>query len=139
MGFADDLKAQREAGKPTAEVPFKLNGNPYVLRFTQMDPWEWAEACDQHPARPGVNLDSAFGYNMRSLVRSVAPDIGTLLEGDEPVEVPDWDDLFHAMSPSAVQRMCSEVFGLHESETIDGMVKNAKKLLSAARKSSTQR
>lgn len=139
MAFADDLRAQREAAKPTADVPFRLNGNPYVLRFTRMDPWEWAEEADRHPVRPGVGIDSAFGYNMRSLVRAVAPKIGTLLQGDEAEDVDDWDELFHAMSPSAVQRMCSEVFGLHEAETLDGMVKNAKKLLTAARKSSTQR
>lgn len=136
MGFADDLKAQLNADRPVADVPFRLNGNPYVLRFTQLDPWQWAEEADRHPARPDVALDRSFGYNMRELVKSVAPKIGTLLQDDEPVDVDDWPALFKAMSPSAVQRMCSEVFGLHEQETINAVVTRAKKLLSATGKSS---
>lgn len=128
MSLEDDLKAQLEAKRETAEVPFLLNGNPYTLRFTQLDPWEWAEEADRHPARRDVQFDRTFGYNMRQLVRTVAPACGQLLVDGAPVPVEDWDVLFKAMSPSAVQRMCSEVFALHEQETIDSVVTAAKKL-----------
>lgn len=150
MSFAGDLKAQLDAERDTVDVPFTLNKQPYVLRFTQMDPWEWAEAADRHPQRPGVQLDASFGYNMRALVKDVAPRCGVLLKDGEPVTlrrvqargdepaVDEWADLFKAMSPSAVQRMCSEVWGLHEAETIDTVVRLAKKLLSATGTSSGQ-
>lgn len=139
MSFDDDLKAQLEAERATVDVPFTLNANPYVLRFTQMEPWEWAAAADRHPARVDVELDRNFGYNMRAVVREVVPQCGVLLSNDEPVADVDWDALFKALSPSAVQRMCSAVFGLHEAETIDAVVKRAKKLLSTAGKSSRRR
>lgn len=136
MSFADDLKAALTTERDTADVPFTLNGNEYVLRFTQMDPWEWAEEADRHPARSNVQLDRSFGYNLRTLVRAVAPRCGVLLVDGEPVAVEDWDNLFKAMSPSAVQRMCSAVFGLHEADAIDAVVKSAKKLRSTVGASS---
>lgn len=138
MSFDDDLKAQLAAEKETAEVPFALNANPYVLKFTALDPWEWAEAGDHFPPRPGVALDRNFGYNMRDLVRSVAPRIGQLLRDGVPVEVDDWDALFKALSPAAVQRTCSAVFALHESETLNAVVSRAKKLRKPDAESSPQ-
>ena len=128
MSFQDDLKAQLEAEKDTAEVRFLLNKNPYVLRFTQLDPWAWAEEADRHPPRPDVTLDRTFNYNMRELARAVAPRCGQLLRDGEPVEVEDWDALFTAMSPSAVNRMCDAVWALHEAEAINAVVSASKKL-----------
>lgn len=138
MSFDDDLKAQLEAEKETVEVPFTLNANPYVLKFTALDPWEWAEAGDHFPPRPGVALDRNFGYNMRDLVRSVAPRTGQLLRDGEPYAVEDWDALFKALSPAAVQRVCSAVFALHESETLNAVVSRAKKARAGTAQSSPQ-
>lgn len=151
MSFEDDLKAQLEAERDTVDVPFTLNDNPYLLRFTQLDSWIWAAEADRHPMRPDVTLDRTFGYNMRSLVRAIAPTCGQLFREGEPVELhilrddkgnviqDDWDALFRAMSPAAVQNMCTSVFSLHESESINTVVEQAKKLLAPAAKNSKRR
>lgn len=137
MSFADDLKAQVAAPKETADVAFKLNGHAYVLKFTQMDGWDWSETSDKHPARFGVDADRAFGYNIRSLAKEVAPRCGVLLRDGEPVElvvdpenkIDEWADLWKAMSPSTVQRVCDAIFGLNEAETIKSVVDAARKVL----------
>lgn len=139
MSFADDLKAQLDAERDTVEVSFLLNKNPYVLRFTQMDSWEWAKEADRHPPRRDVTLDRTFNYNMRELVRAVAPVCGELLQDGEPVPVEDWDALFTALSPSAVNRMCDAVWALHESEMINAVVSASKKAPSTAARPSKRR
>lgn len=96
MSFADDLKAATEAPKPFEDVPIALNGKSYTLRFTEMDPLEWADCCDRAPARPGVLLDTHFGYNLRVLTKIAAPLSGKRVDGDsvEPLSEDEWRYVF---------------------------------------------
>lgn len=118
MSFEDDLKAESEAELPYKDVELTLNGNLYVLRFTLMDGTEWAAATDQAPARPGVLLDTHYGYNMRALVYIVAPKSGRLVEGDSTKELTDdqWRLLLKSVKGGPMMRLGDTLFALNEYE-----------------------
>lgn len=115
MGFADDLKADFEAARPTRDVDIPLNGNLYTLRFERMDGSEWTQATDAAPARPGVLLDMRYGYNLRALVPPVAAATGSLVEGDKLVDVTEdqWRAIFKGAG-ATVSRIGDAIFALNE-------------------------
>jgi hypothetical protein len=115
MSFADDLKAEFEADKPTRDVEIPLNGNLYTLRFERMDGTDWTLATDAAPARPGVLLDMRYGYNLRALVPPVAEKTGKLVDGDNLVDVSEdqWRAIFKGAG-ATVSRIGDAIFALNE-------------------------
>lgn len=128
MSFEEDLKAEYEADRPSVDVDVALNGKPYTFRFTQMVGTEWAAATDQAPARPGVMLDTAFGYNLRALTLLAAPLSGKRVEGDKLEDLtPDqWKNLFRALPGASAMRICNAVFKLNQIDPAEA-VEEAKK------------
>lgn len=114
MSFEDDVKAAVAAPKPFLDADVTVNGNLYTLRFEEMDPFEWASEVDLHPARPGVMIDSRYGYNLRSLVKAVAPCTGSLVEGDKTVPVKDWPALLKAIGGNGFQRVTDAIWARNE-------------------------
>lgn len=127
MSFEDDLKATYEAPKPFGDVDVVLNGNPYTLRFTQMDAATWADLCDRSPIRKGVLLDARYGYNLRDLVPEVALLTGGRLDGDTvvPLTKDQWAAILKSNGRN-VSRIGDVVFDLNEY-TPEMEVENAKK------------
>lgn len=142
MGFSEDLEAAKTAERKTAEEDVLLNGNLYTVRFVQMDGLDWAAETDRHPARPGVLIDLRYGYNLRSLVKAVAPLTGTVLKDGEEVQlrvdpvdpknpsdpnrVDEWRDFLKAISGAAVLRLGSVIWALNQWDP-DNAIDAAKK------------
>ena len=135
MTFADDLAAVASEELAYVHVDVTVHGNLYKLRFTQMDPFEWASEVDFHPARTGVAIDQKYGYNLRSLTKAAAPLSGKLVEGDELVDVDDWPALLKAIGGYGFQRVSDAIWALNEILP-ERAVEAAKKALVATRKSS---
>lgn len=114
MSFEDDLKATTINDPIYLDADVTVNGNLYTLRFVEMDPFEWASAVDRHPARPGVLIDAKYGYNLRTLVREVAPLLGSRVEGDTTVPVEDWPALLKAIGGNGFQRVTDAIWSLNE-------------------------
>lgn len=133
MSFEEDLKAASEAELPTKDVDVTLNGSLYTLRFTLMDGTEWAACTDQAPARPGVLLDTHYGYNMRALVYIVAPKSGQMVDGDstKPLTDDQWRALLKALPGGPMMRIGDTLFALNEYEPGEA-VEAAKKASRAA-------
>jgi hypothetical protein len=141
VGFLEDLAAEKAAQRPTADVEVLLNGNLYTLRFTKLDGTEWAAEVDKYPARPGILIDSRYGYDLRKLVKGIAHKCGVLLDGETEVplqwdppgtkdRVDEWADLFKALDGHAVQRIADAIWGLNEYAPAQA-VEAAKKARSA--------
>jgi hypothetical protein len=116
VSFEDDLKAQAEAEHPSADVDVTLNGKLYTFRFRRMDGDEWANEVDKHPARPGVLVDMRYGYNLRSIVKAVAPRCGVRVDGDseESLDADQWLQLFKVLDGAGVARFGDAIWGLNE-------------------------
>lgn len=114
MTFEDDLAAVQAAPAPFLDAEVTVNGSYYALRFVQMDPFDWAVEVDKHPARPGVALDKRYGYNLRSLVKAVAPATGSLVEDDKTVPVKDWPALLKAIGGHGFQRVTDAIWAVNE-------------------------
>lgn len=116
MSFEDDLKAELDRVKPTADVDVRLKGTLYTFRFEQMDGLEWADATDRFPARPGVLLDARYGYNLRPLSLLVASKTGARVDGDALVKLSEdqWRTLFKALPGAPVMRIGDVIFALNE-------------------------
>ena len=116
MSFEDDLKAQAEAERPHADVEVKLNQTLYTFRFRRMNGDEWANEIDKHPARPGVLVDMRYGYNLRSIVKAVAPKCGVRLDGDVEtvMDVEQWTQLFKVLDGAGVARVGDAIWGVNE-------------------------
>lgn len=137
MSFADDLKAQSEAVLPHEDVEVLLNGNVHVFRFRQIDGVEWTAETDKYPARPGVLIDARYGYNLRALVKGIAPKCGVRLDGDTEIgmETDEWADLWKAIDGPTFARITDAIWGLNEYRP--GLaVEAAKKALSASESTS---
>jgi hypothetical protein len=135
MSFEDDLAAAQAEEVAYANVEVTVRGNLYVIRITQMDPFEWASEVDRHPARDGVAIDQRYGYNLRSLTKAVVPVCGKRVDGDELVDVQDWPALLKAIGGYGFQRVSDAVWALNEILP-ERAVEAAKKALIATRKSS---
>lgn len=131
MSFLDDLAAAEAAARPYTEVPVIVGGELHTLRFQQMDPLDWAEETDRHPARPGVMLDKRYGYNLRTLVKAVAPRCGHVVEDGKLVEltyepahldehgqpVPEsgqWVTLLKSLAGHEFQKITNAIWSLNE-------------------------
>jgi hypothetical protein len=114
MTFAEDLAAVQAAPKPFLDAEVTVNGTYYALRFTQMDPFDWATEVDRHPARPDTQIDKRYGYNLRSLVKAVAPVTGALVEGESTVPVEDWPALLKAIGGHGFQRVTDAIWAINE-------------------------
>lgn len=116
MSFDDDLDAQVAADAEYADVDVLINGKLRTLRFFQMDGLEWSDQTDRFPARPGVLLDSKYGYNLRPLSRAVAPLCGKMVDGDKLVDLTkeQWGKLFKGLAPASVMRIGDAIFNLNE-------------------------
>lgn len=116
MSFEDDLKAQETAPVPSLDVDVLLNGNAHTLRFRRMNGMDWSAESDKHPIRPGVLIDMRYGYNLRALVKAVAPKTGVLVEDDVEREIDEeqWKSLFKALDGASTQRVCDTVWALNE-------------------------
>lgn len=132
MTFEDDLKGAFEAPKPTSDVEVLLKGTVYTFRFTQMDGYEWASACDQAPPRISVAVDRFFNYNIRALTLIAAPLSGKRVDGDELVDLtPDqWRNLLKALPGESLQRISDALFRLNQIAPAEA-VEDAKKALAA--------
>jgi len=130
MSFVDDLKAEFEAPKPTADLTVKLNGNLHTFRFTRMPSDEWLQACDMFPARPGIQFDLRFGYNLRALMPVVAARTAKLVEGDELVDLtPDqWTNMFKALAGGIVGKFGDMIFKLNEYDAMEEVAELKKAL-----------
>lgn len=137
MTFADDLAAVAAEDLSYVNVDVTVHGNLYQLRFTEMDPFEWASEVDRHPARKDVNIDQRYGYNLRSLTRAAAPLCGKRVDGDELVDVPadEWPALLKAIGGYGFQRVSDAIWALNEILP-ERAVEAAKKALIATQKSS---
>lgn len=132
MSLDDDLDAQIAAEAEYADVDVLINGKLRTLRFFQMDGLEWADQCDRYPARPGVLLDSKYGYNLRPLSRATAPLCGKMVDGESLVNLTkeQWVKLFNGLAPASVMRIGDCIFNLNE--WLPGQaVEAAKKALAA--------
>jgi hypothetical protein len=116
LSFEDDIKAAFEAPKPTHDVDVTLNGTLYTFRVTRMDGVEWASLADLFPARPGVMLDTRYGYNLRPLTLAAAAKSAQRLDGDTYVDLTDdqWRNLFKALPGASIQRFSDALFLLNE-------------------------
>jgi hypothetical protein len=116
VSFKDDLAAAREAEATTADVAVELNGHRHVLRFSRMNPVEYAEETLRHPPRLEIGVDREFGYNLTSLTVAVAPRCAVLIDGEtsEPLSAEEWADVFAAADAGAIQNMQNTVFHLNE-------------------------
>lgn len=121
MSFEDDIKAEFEAPKPTADLTVKLNGNLHTFRFTRMPSDEWLQACDMFPARPGIQFDLRFGYNLRALMPVVAARTAKRVEGDTLVDLtPDqWTNMFKALAGGIVGKFGDVIFKLNEYDAME--------------------
>jgi hypothetical protein len=151
MSFEDDLKAVSVAPVEYLDVDVLLNGNVHVFRFEQMDGLEWAAETDRHPQRPGVGIDSLYHYNLRSLIKAVAPMCGgRLVDGKvvklqvDPINpkkphdknrVDEWRDLWKRMDGNTFQRITNAIWALNE-RLPELQIEAAKKALSDSAKSS---
>lgn len=147
MSFEDDLNTPVEL--PFEDIEVALNGHLHVFRFTALDGLTWANECDKAPIRPGITLDSAFGYDLRQLTLNVAPLCGARLVDGEPVklrvdqpnprsltpEVDEWRDLFSKIDGQTFRRIGDAIWGLNELLPMEA-VKAAKKAQAASRPSS---
>lgn len=149
MTFEDDLAAQVVKPRPSQDVDVLINGTPYTFRFVQIDGFEWAAECDKHPARPGVLLDTRYGYNLRSLTKAVARLSGTRVDGDKliplrvdkvdpkaaVVGVDEWASLFKNIDGAAFQRISDAIWALNEYAPANA-IEAAKKALKGSVKAS---
>lgn len=132
MSFDDDLDAAVAAERDTVDVSATVNGHLYTFRFTQMDGLEWADITDRFPGRPGVLLDTRYGYNLRPLSKMAAKETGELVEGDTLTKLSpeQWDKFFKGAPGAAVMRIGDAIFNLNEY--LPGLaVEDAKKALAA--------
>jgi hypothetical protein len=133
MSFEDDLAAAQTPEDKHIDVLVLINKKPYTLRFRPMDGLEWAAETDRHPARPGVLVDTRYGYNLRTLTRAAAPRSGVVVvDGEErtlrvdpivqqlpgmpkpPARVDEWADIFRAISGHEFQRITDAIWSLNE-------------------------
>jgi hypothetical protein len=131
--FDDDLAAAQTPEDKHIDVLVLINHKPRLLRFRPMDGLEWAAETDRHPARPGVLVDTRYGYNLRTLTRAAAARSGKLvIDGEErtlrvdpfvpeipgqpkpPKRVDQWADLFKAISGHEFQRITDAIWTLNE-------------------------
>lgn len=151
MSFEDDLATDVE--RNWADVQVALNGHLHVFRFTALDGLEWANQCDNYPIRPGVTMDSAFGYDLRALTVGVAPLCAVRMVDGEPVplrvdavnplfpkaaRVDEWRDLFAKLDGAAIRRMGDTIWALNEQFPLEA-VAAAKKALAGSAKPSRSR
>lgn len=151
MSFSDDLNTPTE--RDWTDVEIALGGNLHTLRFTAVDGLTWANYCDRHPARPGVPLDGAYGYDLRSLTVEIAPICGQLVVDGEPtllrVEPPnrlhpeaprvdEWAELFAKIDGQTFRRISDAIWALNEFIPQQA-VATAKKALAASKTPSTSR
>lgn len=116
MSFEDDLRAAFEAERPFEDVTVSLNGTAYTFRFTQMEGGDWTSIIDQCPARPGVQLDTAFGYNLRAATLLAGPKSGKRVNGDalEDLSPDQWKNLFRTLPGNSMNRIGNALFKLNE-------------------------
>lgn len=127
MSFSDDLKTPVE--RDWVDVDIVLSGNLHTLRFTALDGLTWANACDNHPMRPGVALDGAYGYDLRGLTIEAAALSGVLVDGDTTVplvvekvdpkhpdtaHVDEWAALFAKVDGQTFRRISDAIWVLNE-------------------------
>lgn len=108
-----------------------------TLRFVQLHGYDWAELTTKHPARRGVELDMAYGYNLDAVVRAAAKfedpkrpgkRYALRLEGDDWVALTDKqiDDLWETLTGSEVSNIRDAVWGLNDflpNQRIEALVK----------------
>lgn len=120
MSFEDDLAAAQTAAVKTRDVDVSVNGTLYTFRFRRMPGMAWALETNRHPARPGILLDTRYGYNLWSLVAAVAPKYADRVDGDTtvPLTAEQWaallDENSDVLDGAAVQQFGDAVFELNE-------------------------
>lgn len=120
MSFEDELDADLDAQLATepdyTTVTVLINKKPRKIRFTQMDGLAWAELCDRCEPRLDVQIDKAFGYNVRQALTLAAPISGRMQSGDEWVELSDerWKKIIRALPGAQVRAMGDALFNLNQ-------------------------
>ena len=132
MTFEDDLSAQDEANN-FVDLPIQLNGTLYTFRFYEWSGIQWANEADNHPARPGVEFDVMYGYNIRTLALAAAKVTGRRLDADgETLLAPQmWDAIFRSAGGGVVQEICDSIWGLNVLKPLQA-VEAAKKASAAS-------
>lgn len=127
--FEDDLAAAQTPEDEYTDVLVLINKKPHTLRFRPMDGLAWAAETDRHVPRPGVLIDTRYGYNIRTLTKGAAPQCGVrVVDGEEhelrvdpfdpddpkAVRVNEWDQLFKALSGHDFKRITDAIWLLNE-------------------------
>lgn len=133
MGFKEDLAAAKAAVESgdrvkTPAVPVVLNGASYEVVFYRVPTLEWSAVTIKHPPRPGIDMDSANGYDISGVAREVSAEHGrVVVDGEEQtLEADEWADLWESVSPKAARYLEANVWFLHERDE-DAEVESAKK------------
>lgn len=127
--FEDDLAAAQTPEDEYVDVRVLINKKPHTLRFRAMDGLAWAAETDRHIPRPGVLIDSKYGYNIRTLTKGAAVQSGVLLvDGEErPLRVDpfdpenptadrvnEWEALFKVVTGHDFKRITDAIWFLNE-------------------------
>lgn len=153
MSFKDDLEVAKTVERKYEDVEVLLNGHVHTLRFTASDPDQWADAVDRNPLRLGVAIDR-YGFNLRGVVKTLAPKVGSLIVDGEPVKlrvdpidpqnpkdperVDEWADLLKSLGGHFIQKIGDAIFYLNVYSHTEALEEAKKKLKRSARISNSR-
>ena len=144
--FDSDLAAAKEkrvTAPNTETVEVLLNGHLVTLKFTEMDPMDWAEITSRNPVRLGAPIDRQYGYNVHGACRAAAAKCGVRVENgtDVPLALKrdsagkvigsQWNDLLSTISGHEFGKVADVIFGLNEWDP-QRRLDDAKKALALA-------
>lgn len=111
-----DIDAQAELEPDHAITSVLINGKIRKLKFIQMDGLAWSDLCDRCPPRVGVELDTAFGYNVTAAIVLAAPLSGSVQSGENWVELaPDrWKKLIRSLPGAQLRAVGDAIFQLNQ-------------------------
>jgi hypothetical protein len=145
--FEEDLAAAQAPEDEYVDVLVLVNKKPHTLRFRPMDGLAWAAETDRHAPRPGVLIDTKYGYNIRTLTKGAAEQSGVrVVDGEErPLRVDpfdpehptaervnEWESLFKAVSGHDFKRITNAVWFLNEYEPQEAVKAAGKELADSA-------
>lgn len=145
--FEEDLEAAQAPEDDYVDVLVLINKKPHTLRFRAMDGLAWAAETDRHAPRPGVLIDTKYGYNIRTLTKGAAPHSGVLvIDGEErPLRVDpfdpedpmadrvnEWETLFKVLSGHDFKRVTNAIWFLNEYEPQEAVKAAGKELADSA-------
>jgi hypothetical protein len=108
-----------------AERAEAADGTLATFRFEQVDGQIWSEITTRNPPRPGVNIDSKYGYNWTEsakqaatvngvLVHKATAEDGTETEELEPVTPAQWGIIWELLSGHDFGEIVDVVWTMNE-------------------------